>query len=247
MKTIFATVVSSLTLTLAAQAVTPEDLIEAVDRMSPDQAFELKQKLDAKLLKPVPPAFFTRMAFDFGTVFSIPDTVDLGAMPLSGGEMDLDPIEGFDFGILWEIADPRFRLGFRFGGWSAIDSNLGDGGYSRAELAGGHASLAANCQWVRSKSWLLWTEVAPGMGAVALETLNTPAGQATTVREFSEAFGLVDLQSGVSMRINPIFSIYVSGGYRFAEAVDLEEGGRRSDVEFDASGFIARCGVGINF
>jgi hypothetical protein len=114
-------------------------------------------------------------------------------------------------------------------------------------VAGGSLSLAANYQWVRSDSWLLWTEIAPGVGSVALETVDTPNGEATTLRSFDGSFTQVDLQGGVSWRFNPVLTLFLSAGYRFAESVDLEEGGKTSEVKFDASGFSGRFGLGVNF
>jgi len=44
-----------------------------------------------------------------------------------------------------------------------------------------------------------------------------------------------------------VLTLFLSAGYRFAESVDLEEGGRTSGVKFDASGFSGRFGLGVNF
>jgi len=225
----------------------PDDLIRAVDQMTPEQVHEFQQKLEAKMWKPVPQGFFTRMAVDLGVSYSSLHTVNLSSLSLSGGEMDVDQVSGLDLGLLWRLFDERFRFGLRFGSWAATDSNLGEAGYSRADVAGGSLSLAANYQWVRSDSWLLWTEIAPGVGSVALETVNTPSGEATTLRSFDGSFAQVDLQGGASWRLNPVLSLFLSAGYRFAESVDLEEGGRTSAVKFDASGFTGKLGLGVNF
>ena len=232
---------------MARGEVTPEELIQAVNQMSPEQVQEFQQKLEAKLWKPVPEGFFSRMAVDLGVSYSSLDTVNLTSLSLSGGRMDVDRVGGLDLGLLWRMFGDRFRVGLRVVGWGATDSNLGEAGYSRADVAGGNLSFAANYQWVRSESWLLWTEIAPGAGSVAIETVNTPTGQATTLRSFDGSFGQVDVQTGASLRFNPVLTLFLSGGYRFAESVNLEEGGRTSDVKFDASGFSGRLGLGMNF
>jgi len=234
-------------LTALSGEVSPDDVIRAVDQMTPEQVQDFQQKLEAKMWKPVPQGFFTRMAVDVGVSYSSLDTVDLSSVSLSGGRMDVDSVSGLDLGVLWQVFSDRFRFGLRFGGLASTDSNLAGAGYSRADVAAGNASLAANYQWVRSDSWLLWTEIAPGAGSAAIETVDTPAGQATTLRSFDGSFGLLDLQAGVSWRFNPVLALSLSGGYRFAESVDMEEGGRTSGVEFDASGFNGRGGLAVNF
>jgi hypothetical protein len=228
--------------------LTPDDLIKAVDQMTPAQVNEFQQKLDAKLWKPVPEGFFTRMSADVGVSGSSLDTVDLGSLTLSGGKMDVESVSGVDLGLLWRVGDgDRFRLGVRFGGWGAIDSNLAEAGYSRAELTGGYLKLAANYQLIRSKSCLVWAEIAPGAGSVTMDTVDTPTGQPSTLRSFDGSFGQVDFQAGASWRFNPILSLFLSGGYRWAESVDLEEGGKTRDAEFDASGFVGKFGLGVNY
>ncbi len=249
MKTIRISVILVLVCGVAAYAeVTPDDLIKAVDQMTPEQVNEFQRKLDAKLWKPVPQGFFSRMAVDLGLSFSSLNTVDFGAVPLSGGNLDVESVSGLDLGLLWRVGSgDRFRLGLRLGGWGAIDSNLGAAGYSRAELTGGSLAFAANYQLIRSKSLLVWTELAPGAASVTLDTVDTPMGQPTTLRSFDGSYGQLDVQAGASWRFNPVLMLFMSGGYRFAESVDLEEGGKTRDMEFDASGFVGKFGLGINF
>ena len=237
-----------LTGSMAVSAeVTPEQLIGAVDQMTPEQAYELQQKLRAKSRKPAPPACFSRMAVSMGGSWSSLDTVDLSSVTLSGGDMDIEDVGGGDFSVLWRVFCDRTRVGVRFSSWEASDSNMRDSGYSSAKLTGSNVSLITNCQWIRSESWRVWTELNVGIASIDLETIDTPAGEPTTLRRFDEDFTVADLEVGASHQLNSVLSIYVSGGYRFAESVDLEEGGRDSAVELDASGAIARVGVGLNF
>jgi hypothetical protein len=227
--------------------VTPDEVIGAVDKMTPAQANQFSQKLESKLWKPVPEGFFSRMAVDFGVSAGTLDETGVSDLRLSGGDMDVDSVGGFDIGIFWRVFDPRFRLGLRLGSWGAEDSNLELPGYSRVELYGGTVAVAANMQWVRKPNWLLWTEVAAGSGAVELDIVNTPTGQATTWRTYDGEYALLDLQAGVAWRLNPILSLFASGGYRFAESVDLEEGGVETGLDFDGSGGYGRIALGVNF
>ncbi len=228
-------------------AVTPEEVLQAVDQMTPEQVHTLQRKLEGKMWKPIPEGFFTRMAVDVAASTHALDTVDLSGVALSGGQANVNGAGGMELGILWRVAGERLRLGLRFGSWGGNEANLGGGGYSRASVAGGHVSLAANYQLVRSPSWLVWTEAAPGAGGVTVETVNTPAGQPTTLREFEGGFGQLDLRAGAGWRFNPVLMLFLSGGYRFAESIELDEGGQSTDVKFDASGLSGQLGLGVNF
>lgn len=227
--------------------VTPDELLRTVDQMSPQQVYDFSQKLKARLWEPVPEGFFSRMAVDLGVDYGSLDTADMSALSLSGGPMDVETISGLNIGILWRLFSPKFRSGLRFGGWAATDSNLGDAGYSRADLSGGSVALAANYQWIRSDHWLLWTEIAPGAGSIRLDVVDTPSGKPTTFRSFDGSYAQVDLQAGLSLRANPVLAIFLSGGYHLTESLKLEEGGTKSAVEFDASGFYGRLGLSFNF
>jgi hypothetical protein len=230
MKRILAWFVAALACGTAAWgAVTPDEVIGAVDTMTPEQALLFSQKLESKLWKPIPEGFFSRMALDLG----------VWAGSLNDG--------GLDLGLFWRAFDPRFRLGLRMGSWGASDSNLEPGGYSRADLTGASLALAANMQWVRNAQWLVWTEVAPGIGSVRLELVNTPAGQATTLRTVDGGYAQLDLQAGVALRVNPVLTVSLSGGYRLADGIDLNEGGEETVLDFDASGAFARVALGFNF
>lgn len=232
----------------AEAAVSPDDVLQAIDQMTVEQIHQLHQKLEAKIWEPVPEGFFTRLSADFGGSYSRLDKVDLSSVSLSGGDLDVKDAGGANFGLLWRVgAGDRFRLGTRFGSWHVRDSNRADEGYSRADVYGGLVSLAVNYQIMRSDSWILWTEVAPGGGWIGVDTLDTPAGAASTLRSFDRSFTHVDLQAGGSWRLNSAISFYLSGGYRWSEAVNLKEGGGSTDVRVDASGFGGRLGLAVNF
>lgn len=227
--------------------VTPDELLRTVDQMSPQQVHDFSRKLEARLWEPVPGGFFSRMAVDLGVSMSSLEKVDMTKISLSGGKMNVNTVDGMDLGILWQMFSPQFRFGLRMGGWAATDSNLGDAGYSRADLSGGSVALAANYQWIRSDHWLLWTEIAPGAGSIRLDVVNTPSGEPTTFRSFDGSYAQVDLQAGLSLRANPVLAIFLSGGYHLTESLKLEEGGTKSVVEFNASGFYGRLGLSFNY
>ena len=233
---------------VGAQAeMTAEDLIQAVEEMSPEQVATFQRTLRERRTAPdARKRYFRGKALDLGFSYAGLNRVNLDAVTLSAGDMDIDRVRGIDLGLLWRKTD-RFLLGFRFGNWTAEDSNLNENGYTRADIKGGYFSLALNYQIVQSDSWLLWAEVAPGFGSVDLTTVNTPSGEATTLRYFDDSFFQTDLHAGISWRCTKYLTVFLSGGYRFAESVNLDEGGSSSDVSFDASGFTGKWGLGLNF
>lgn len=233
--------------TASAAEMTADELLGAVDQMTPEQAQAFSQKLEAKLWQPVPEGFFSRMAVDMNVGGGELDKVDVGSVALSGGELDVESVDTFDVGLLWRAFSPRLHLGLRMESWMASDSNLGPGGYSRVEVEGGGVTLVANYQLVRNDAWLVWAELGGGGGGVMVDTVDTPAGEATTLRSFDQDFGMGDARLGAAWRFNRALCLQVSGGYRFAESVELDEGGSETPVTVDASGPSGRIGLGVNF
>ncbi len=231
----------------AASALTPDELLDTVDRMTPEQVQQFHQKLEAKYWEPVPEGFFRRMAIDVSASYLRLDTVDIDALDLVDRDLDVDEAGGFEVGLLWRILNDQTRLGFRLGGWKVSDDNLSAAGYSRVALSGQHLALVAQYQLLRTEHWLLWTELAPGVGHVRLESVDTPDEAASTLRKLDGDYWDVLLQGGLSWRPNPVLSLFASAGYRFADKQSLDEGGESTDVRIDVSGFTARLGIGLNF
>lgn len=227
--------------------VSPDDVLRAIDQMTPEQVMALSHKLESRFWEPIPTGFFTRMAIDVAVGGSQVHATGVDRMALSGGTMDVDDPAGVDIGILWRFNDPRQKMGIRFGSLTARDSNLGDAGYSRADLVGSHVVVPWHMQWLRSASFSLWTEASVGVGYVQIDTVDTPAGSGSTVRTLDREFVQGDLQAGASWYLNPAVNVFLAGGYRFADSVQLEEGGRKTDLKYDGSGPFGRIGLGVNF
>jgi hypothetical protein len=232
---------------MARAEVTPDEVIKAVDQMTPEQVNTLGRKLEARYWKPIPEGFFSRVAIGIDASGYALDKVDLAGATPSAGARDLEDAGGMDVSFLWQAWTPRSRIGFRCGSFGSEDDDLTPGGYSRAELYGGYGALVGNWQFVRADHWLLWGEVAGGYGQLSAETVDTPAGGATTQRDFDGDFWLGDVRLGVSWRFNPVLDLHASAGYRFAQEVDLEEGGDNAGFRADPSGFGVQLGLGINF
>jgi len=238
-----------LTVTSFAAELTPEELIRAVDKMTPEQTVELMQRFDAKFWQPIPLGFFRRMAVDVGLSWSRPDSLTGSILDSASASPDLDQWGGLDFSILWRVDSRRTRLGLRFSSWAARDADMQAAGYTRAEALASQIALGLNYQWFTSPTspWIVWTEVSPGWATYELDVVNTPTGAATTWRTFEASYGFLDLFAGFSFRFNRALCLLVSGGYRFSDSADLDEGGRDVGSTIDTSGPVVRVGLGVNF
>lgn len=228
-------------------AVTAEDLIKAVDGMTPEQAYEFQNKLEASSFKPVPKGFFSRLTLEVGSGGSEFDRVDLNGVTLSAGSLDVEEVDGQSMGVAWKFFDDRLRVGFAGAEWRAEDSRLTDGTYSRVELRATDFTVTVAGQWISTRHFLLWTKLGAGAGSVDLDIVDTPAGSGSTVRRLDADFPVLDVEVGAAWRFNRIFSLGVTGGYRFCDEVHFEEGGEEIDATIDPSGYIARFGLNVNF
>lgn len=228
-------------------AVSAEDLIRIADGMTPEQSYEFQNKLEASSLKPIPKGFFSRLTLDVSSGASQFDRVDLSGVTLSAGSLSVDEVDGQRLGVAWKFFDGMLRVGFSTTKWQAEDSLLSDGKYSQAELKATDSTLTVAGQWIRTKNLLLWTKLGAGAGAVDLDIVDTPAGSGSTVRKLNAEFPVLDLEIGAAWRFNPIVSLAFSGGYRFSDEVNFEEGGTEIGAKIDPSGYIARVGLNVNF
>ncbi|TAN36757.1 MAG: hypothetical protein EPN23_08075 [Verrucomicrobia bacterium] len=224
-----------------------QDLLNAVDKMTPDEAQLFYQKMESKFWKPLPEGFFTRMSVSVAAEGSGIAKVNPDGLSKTGGELDMKRASGGDITILWNVIDPKLRLGVELGSLLASDSKLEDGNYARMELQSGLGALVVNYQLVKRTHWYLFTQATAGVGGARLETLDTPKGQASTIRSYDASFTWAQLQAGAAWRPNPVLTLFLSGGYRFAERVDLKEGGDAHHGQLDLSGASGRLGVAFNF
>jgi hypothetical protein len=231
----------------AAAETGAQELLNAVDKMTPDEALLFQQKLEAKLWRPLPEGFFTRMSISFSVEGSGLARVSPGSQSKTGEALDLTRASGGELTILWNVGDPRLRLGLELGSLLASDSRLADGSYARRDLQGGLVGVVANVQLIRERCWDLFTQASAGFGGMLLDTLDTPKGQASTIHSYDASFPWAQLQVGAAWRPNPVLTLFVSGGYRLAERVALSEGGEEQHGKLDVSGATGRVGIGFNF
>jgi hypothetical protein len=245
---VFFITVMTLALPAAWAETTPEEILEAVEEMTPEQVHELETTLASRKWEPVPGSFFDRIALKFSVVGARMDDLDLSSVNLSAGhDLDLEAVSGNELSVLWQLFDKRFRAGFKFAVMAAEDSHMDNNGYSSAELFQTTSTIAVNYQLVRTDAFIWWTEAAVGGSYTELELLDTPLGSASTIRRYDKTYGQGELSTGFDWRFNPVLSLSCFIGYQNAEDVKLEEGGRETGIEFDPKGYKGGVGLTYNF
>lgn len=227
---------------------TPEDILQAIDQMTPEQAHDLQRKLAKRQWEPVPGGFFDRLAIRGSINAQSLEDVDLSSLGLSSGDdLELDAVGGSEVAVMWQLFGDKFRAGVKFAGMYAEDSDITAAGYSRVELTQNTAALVANYEVVKTVKFLWWTEAALGGGNIALEVLDTPSGEASTLSKFDQGYGLAELTTGVEWRFNPELALSLYVGYQFAEEIELDQADRKTDITIDPSGVKGGLGLSYNF
>jgi len=188
--------------------MSPQDLLNAVDKMTPDEAQLFYQKLEAKYWQPLPEGFFTRMSVSFAAEVSGLAKVNLASQSPLGNTLDFNRAAGGEVALLWNVFDPKLRLGLEFGTLLASDSTLQNGSYAREDLQAGLSALVVNYQLVREPHWQLFTQAEAGIGGAQLDTLDTPKGQASTIHSYDASFPWAEVQAGLAWRPNPVLTLF---------------------------------------
>lgn len=91
-------------------------LMDEVDQLTPEQAYEINQKIQGKILDPVPIEFFTKMSFSMSANYLMADPKvfknSLDTRFNKGN--DLDSVNLVSMDLLWRISE-SLRLGMEIG------------------------------------------------------------------------------------------------------------------------------------
>lgn len=234
---------SAGTAAMAAEP-TPDELIKTVEKMSIDQLMQLNKVVRDKYSEK-----YGEMISRFGLNldFSMLGLKDNGSedMKFSAGDLDPEPMLGFALGLYYRCI-PKLQVGVEYQGFAGWNSDKNNGGYSDADIAGYMAGLSANYHLLRMDKFGLWCNLTGGYGAFAMDTLDTPAGEASELHRYRQNYLFAKAGLGAQWRLTQWFSLFASGGYRIAEKVELKEGGEKTGFDLDASGYEARVGMGFN-
>lgn len=234
----------SVSVTALAAESTPDELIKTVEKMTPDQLIQLnkivRDKYSEKYGEP-----FSRFGINFDYDLIGFKKTGVEDMTFSGGDMNLDAMMGGTISLYWRCKS-MLQLGVEYQGFTGWDANRNRNGYSDADFAGYMSGLSANYHVLRMEQFGLWVNLTGGYGEIALETLNTPAGESSEMRRYRQSYFFGKAGVGAQWRLTHWFSVFASGGYRLAEKVELKEGGDKTGFDLDASGYEAKVGIGFN-
>ena len=238
--------IALLSVSVSAMAVepTPDELIKTVGNMSTDQLIQLNKIVRDKYSQKYGEAF---SRFGINLDYSLIGFKKTGVedMAFSGGDMNLDPMMGGTISAYWRCLS-KLQLGVEYQGFTGWDADKEQAGYSDANLSGYMTGLSANYHVVRMEQFGVWLNLTGGYGAIALETLNTPVGEASEMHRYRQSYMFGKAGAGAQWRLTHWFSVFAAGGYRLAEKVELKEGGEKTGFDLDASGYEAKVGIGFN-
>lgn len=244
MKKTIVTVIVALSASLGCLAqVAPEELIKAVDAMTPEQARELRHTLGEKLAPSPRASFYIAPSMSKYNKTGVEEGVKFSA-----DEPDVSKIMGLAIGFTCEVL-PMVRIGPELGLNSVMDSDYKkDRGYSRATLQTVDGALVVQVKPMGFRHGSLWLDAAGGYGSAWLETLNTPSSEndSSTVREKSAGYWFVTPRLGAAWKLGRYAALFGTAGYRFAESVSMKQGGESTGPSFDSSGYEFRLGLGFN-
>ena len=214
--------------------------------MTPEQARQVKRELDKKSWQAPGYAWLSQISLDFTGVWERFDKYGIENEGFSADKPDLEKSAGCALALQWKPLD-YLGLGVEYGFYAGSDSDLSNGSYSSAKLFGTHTAGRIRLNFLKQRRVMAWLDATLGLGSVAIETVNTPAGHPTTMREYTANYLFATPAVGLAFRCTERLSVFGQAGYRFCEKVDLKEGGSKlSDHELDGSGVELRLGVGFN-
>jgi len=202
------------------------NLIEEVDKLSPEETNLLLQKIDAKLYKPVPESFFTRftMSGSFGINFSYPREFN------SYIDAKHDSFNKFYYGqtnLMWNIynADTyKILLGFVFDFKRAeSEKELSPNVYQEVTLNGiGMAFAISHVCNLTEKLYFIKT-LAYGPFAVDINLNNHDDNEKKTYNYNLTGAGYTALANlSLLYRFNKVFSIGPDFSYQYARVEKLK-------------------------
>lgn len=199
------------------------NLIEEVDKLSPEEANLLLQKLDSKFFAPiVPESFFTRFtaSTSFGAMYSYPREFNNYMDPAH------DNFKNFGYGqvnLMWFLSK-KFMLGLMLDAkMNESTEELVAGKYEKVSLTGLSAAIACSYVFDISENWIFTPTF--GVGPfMAVAEINTDDDNAKTSYNYSFS-GLG--YTGIAVfpflyRVNKVFAIGPELAYQYARVDKLK-------------------------
>lgn len=199
------------------------NLIEEVDKLSPEEAKLLVQKLDAKFFHPIiPESFFTRFtaSTSFGINYSYPKEFN---NYLDNAHDNFNKFAYGQLNLMWFMSK-KFMLGLMVDGKNfESKETLEAGKYQKASLTGLTLALASTYNFDISERWLFSPSI--GIGPfIAFASFVTDDDNLKTTYDYS--FSGIGYSGVLTLpflyRINKVFAIGPELSYQYARVDKLK-------------------------
>lgn len=199
------------------------NLVDEVDKLTPEEANLLIQKLDSKFYQPlIPETFFTRITVSAsaGTNFSYPREYNNNLNAVH------DPFKSFYYGqanLMWYVSK-KFMIGFMFQGFEASShEELTTDTYQKVTLSGYSLAFACGYLFDVSSSWYFTPAIGIGPFFANSSTITDNDLSQTTYDYSIHGVGYVGiLNLSMMYRINRVFSIGPEISYQYARVDKLK-------------------------
>lgn len=224
------------TLTEAAtgdrKLASPAELLQTVEQLSPEQAYEFQTILQAKMVKPIPQGLFTRMAVSLGGSLLLSDPDSFKASIAGNHGTNFDTMHGLQASLLWRLSS-HFYLGVGgLAGRRASHEKVATQTFEDVYLYSFVAQVQAAYKINITNRWFILPLLGVGLveGRTTRERSNDSTS--TTFIQRYDGIGFSSL-AGLSLNyhLNRIFTAGIDAGYLYARVSDV----KRSSTETTAS------------
>jgi hypothetical protein len=203
-------------------SVARASLVDEVDKLTPEQAYQFEQKLGAKVLEPVPQSFFTEMTAAFGGGFGVYDPKTFNDY-LSPNQAKIDTTSLLKVNLMWKLSSHfLFGLIATYEGVHQAHSPSA-GVFHNLSVAAPAADIAAGFRVDLSDHFFLVPTL--GIGAITAfvneETTNDAKLTTYSLRYSGTAFhALVELP--LYLRLNRIWSLGLTNAFQLGNITGME-------------------------
>lgn len=195
-------------------------LLDQVDQLTPEQAYEFQTKLKSKILKPIPQGIFMRLAVSVSgnLMFTDPDDYKSTIDSAHNRDERLDNMYGLQGSLIWRLTDHFY---FGVGGASLhrnSNQKTGTLKYEELSLAGTVGQVQAAYKIWLSERWFLFPLIGVGgiEGQATVEKSDDNVEQTFVQRYSGMGFSALGVVS-VGFHLNPIFTAGLDIGYLHAK------------------------------
>lgn len=224
------------------------DLVDQVDELSPDRAYLLMNKLQAKVFEPVPEGFFTKLSVNVssGSAFVDPKAYKARLHPNFN---DLDHLMTMKVNLLWKTQS-AFSFGFMLGGQMGREAEeIAAAIFESVSIRSGFFDLGVSCRLDLDESFFIAPALGVGViGAGFREETTNDLSQNTYIFRASGIAPHLLVEVPLHYRLNPVWTLNLTNVFQFANVTKLDRirDVRASVPTLNLSGYQLMFGIGLN-